>query len=242
MNRLPSDIENIIMNMVFHSNHYDKYKLVLKQMLIQISNRLFSKLYIQYLLSHETYFTHYIKQNVSFEYRNELLYIFSQCKCCERHQTYRPNNINSKPETYEYIQRIKTQKECNCDCRKNARYLLRAEYYDVFDIERDRRMILYHDYISKCNHFDNLAKKRKDLTKLRNIELSNINKNIYCKDFKQKADIIKSIDYDISMINQYMNEYFDSMTHLLDKIELHIEEFNDIHLEYDNEFTICSNQ
>ena len=70
-----------------------------------------------------------IEKNISFFYgrrhykKEDVLKVFSSCRCCDRHQINRPNKLEKWVELTS--NRIRPEIKCACRCRHNSRWLCR---------------------------------------------------------------------------------------------------------------------
>jgi len=124
---LPLDLERVILEVTGGLEHVDKIKMLKDDIHFQgVCNYL-------YKLPHFEWFEH-----ITFEEAIDYMNMFTQCKCCERHQTHRPpTRMFMEIYITERLTIIKPDKnyKCKCKCRHLSRIMCkeRDEVEDEFN-------------------------------------------------------------------------------------------------------------
>ena len=122
---LPPDIERVILEVTGGLEHVDKIKMLKDDIHFQGGCH-----YLQYLRRF-TWFEH-----ITFEEATDYMNMFTQCKCCERHQKQRPSTrMFMEGFIQEGLTIIKPDKNYKCQCK--CRHLSRVMCDERYNVEEE---------------------------------------------------------------------------------------------------------
>lgn len=130
--KLPIELQKIVMEKYFKIKHYEKMKLIKKE-LPEKSYRINKCFTINLSLYQKVFFTS------NYLYKEECiraLKYLANCECCKRHQKNKPNQnyiIEEKKLNYPFRDFDNETLDCTCPCRHLSRWIIRG-YHENYDI------------------------------------------------------------------------------------------------------------
>ena len=224
---LPPEIQEIIFDMKFHTDHHENFQACLRQIEIPRVIHEFRDVLLHYSDDQHPYLYDFLRIHMNTS-PSKMLSILSSCTCCKRHQKNRPKkmtpNIPLKFYMYEgedVINPKEHEHECGCMCRHYARECVRMVYFNHRDEERIKRITLFkrlYNYKRKEQRaiaYQDVIQKELELY----LELSN--------DVRRKLGRIEHLDH--SLHNVY-NIVQNDMSMLISDTEEHVDYMNYIRI------------
>jgi hypothetical protein len=121
LDKLPTELKEIIEKMVWDMEHKEKFALVMKDIPLKAAKTKFNILTQDHILLNDNYDSFMSFLKFKLPDKETIVDILSHCKCCERHQKNKPSHINDWK--LNFMPKESEENTCKCICRHYSRMI-----------------------------------------------------------------------------------------------------------------------